>query len=231
MGHPKKYNSPEERRAAARLYAKSHYNRNRTNILENKKTKRVQSQHESEAERAAERRRRQAERKKATPTSLNNVHSAGEDDKKQRERLFRDSLKSIEATIEDLKSQFLKVIRPTRRQYFDRLCIQIEEWIEDCNRFRGTIHHNPSQSPLVPAIKYVESMLDEYHSIKDEYFYLLRDKNGPKWDWKRDDCTAFKDVAIEVLQALEDIEAAMKDEEFEERAIEGELLYQDVFPY
>ncbi|KAK1231532.1 hypothetical protein PQX77_005364 [Marasmius sp. AFHP31] len=248
MGRPKKYKTPEECRAAARLYAKSHYDRNRTNILNTKKTKRAQIQCELETERAAERRLRQAQRKQREPACRNNIRSQNDDNQKERDRLFRESFKfvallwiqepsnpfvyrSIELTLEDLKARFLKVIHPTRRQYFDKLSIEIEDWIEANNRLRGTMHSINAQSPIVPAIKYVKSMLDEYQSIKDEYFYVLRNKTGAEWDWKRDECTAFKDVAGEILMALEDIEAAMKSGEFEERAIEGELLYQEVFPY
>ncbi|KAJ8087331.1 hypothetical protein PM082_006161 [Marasmius tenuissimus] len=200
-------------------------------ILEGKKSKRVEALKEAEAEQTVERRRCQAERQRVSRTDDASKNLLVDNSEKQRSCLFQESLKSIELTLDGLKQRFLKVIRPTRCQYFDKLCMQIEQWIEDSNQFRRTIHCASLQSPLILAIKYIESALEEYESIKDKYFYVMRDKEGPKWDWKRDDCKAFKDIAGEVLQALRDIELALENKEFEERAIDGELLYQEVFPY
>ncbi|KAL0563977.1 hypothetical protein V5O48_018081 [Marasmius crinis-equi] len=88
-----------------------------------------------------------------------------------------------------------------------------------------------SRSPALHSKAQIEAMLLEYKTIEAEYFYLIRNRAGQVWDKKQAEFMIFSEVALEMVESLDDIQLAVDSGKLEERMAAQSMVYHRYYKF
>ncbi|KAL0566354.1 hypothetical protein V5O48_015662 [Marasmius crinis-equi] len=197
MPRPKLYSTLAQRREANRLKNKRFYDRNRTKILQTKKSKREDEQRALVQEGTRQRQKRRKENLAAVDSTQSKVELKVH----QPASVLLDPLERyLEDRLEHLKDEYRKQVKPGQRAYIKRLAHEAVEWK---SATRSPIKKRITEdSPLIVAKRQIDYGLSEYKLLERDYFDLIRDKQGKVWDDKRRRFTLYKEVVSELVDVL-----------------------------
>ncbi|KAK1229012.1 hypothetical protein PQX77_007939 [Marasmius sp. AFHP31] len=179
------------------------FHRNRDKILESRKEKRVCEQR---AQEKCEIREGKKQRERANRERKGDI---GHDEVAVRvpTAMTADVQRELEGRLEVLKQKYTKRVQPDHHKFLDELSGQAIQWKRSTQGPMMTQTLDPSPAALVK--KDIESMLEEYESLEDEYFYCIRNQTGEASHQKQANFTVFKDVASKLWEVLDSMDELM----------------------
>ncbi|KAL0065634.1 hypothetical protein AAF712_007412 [Marasmius tenuissimus] len=123
-----------------------------------------------------------------------------------------DNEKELVECLEGLKQRYSKQIQPDHRKYLDNLSEQALHWKKLASG--PVMFQTLTPFPVSIIKKTLDSMLHEYDTIEDEYFYCVHNRKGRVWEEKKDDFKAFKEVALKLHEVLDNMHEILVMEDY-----------------
>ncbi|KAK1230269.1 hypothetical protein PQX77_006644 [Marasmius sp. AFHP31] len=203
MPRPRLYLTKEQRREANQRKNKKYYDKNRDKILGSKKEKRVCEQRAQEKQEIRER------KKHCQQANRERKGDIGHDEVAVRvpTATTANVQRELEGRLEALKQRYTKRVQLDHRKFLDQLSGQAIQWKRSTQGPIMTQTLDPSPAALMK--RDVESMLEEYQTLEDEYLYCIRNRTGEASHQKRANFTVFKDIASKLWEVLDSIDKLM----------------------